>query len=197
MHSAQPSTGRVALAGSERTLPKQATDKGSVDPDQQVQVTIRLRSRTPDTDMKSIMQHAAAQPIGSRQYLSREQLDELRGATSGDVAWVEQFAAAHHLRVIQVDQAARTISLKGRLKKLQQAFGVDLRKYEGGGHIFRARSGSIRCRATSLRPFWECWAWIRAPPPRLVQCKISVCLALYLFDLRAAKRSWNEWHYEI
>jgi kumamolisin len=144
MQSNQPSSRRVALAGSERSFPQQASDKGPVDPDQKAQVTILLRSRASDADMDRILQQASAQPVGSRQYLSREQLGELRGAEGNDVARVEQFATTHHLTVTHVDQAARTISVEGSLKDLEQAFGVELRKYEQAGHTFRARSGAIQ-----------------------------------------------------
>lgn len=144
MQPDEPSGRRVALAGSERSLPQQASDKGPVDPDQKAQVTIVLRSHTSDTAMDRIVQDASAQPVGSRQYLSREQLGELRGAEANDVARVEQFANAHHLTVIHVDRAARAISVEGSLKNLEQAFGVELRKYERAGHTFRARSGPIQ-----------------------------------------------------
>ena len=144
MEPNHPSGRRVALAGSERSLPQQATDKGPVDGDQKAQVTIVLRSRTSDADMDRIVQQASAEPVGSRQYLSREQLGELRGAEANDVARIEQFATAHHLTVTHVDRAARTVSVEGSLKNLEQAFGVELRKYELKGHAFRARSGPIQ-----------------------------------------------------
>ena len=94
--------------------------------------------------MDRIVQQASAEPVGSRQYLSREQLGELRGAEASDVARIEQFATAHHLTVTHVDRAARTVSVEGSLKNLEQAFGVELRKYELKGHAFRARSGQIQ-----------------------------------------------------
>jgi kumamolisin len=144
MHPDPPSAGRVALAGSERIYPQQATDKGPVDPDQRAEVTMVLQSRTPDDEMDRILQNASALPMGARQYMSREQLGELRGADSSDVARVKDFAAAHHLAVTRVDAAARTVSVEGALKDLEQAFGVKLRKYEDKGSTFRARSGAIQ-----------------------------------------------------
>ena len=144
MPSDQPSGRRVALEGSERSLPQQATDKGPVDPNQKAEVTIVLRSRTPDSEMGHMLRKIAAQPIGRRQYLTREELGDIRGAESSDVARVEQFAAAHHLTVTRLDRAARTVSVEGSLKHLQQAFGVELRQYERDGHTFRARNGTIQ-----------------------------------------------------
>lgn len=144
MQSNQPSTGRVTLAGSERSYPQQATDKGPVDPDHKAEVTIVLRSRTPDEEMERILQNASALPMSARQYMTREELSALRSAESNDVDRVKEFAAAHHLTVTHVDVAARTVSVEGSLKDLEQAFGVQLRKYEGGGHTFRARSGAIQ-----------------------------------------------------
>jgi kumamolisin len=144
MKSDQPSSGRVALAGSERSFPQQASDVGPVDPDQKAEVTIVVRSRTSNADMEHTLNAISAQPVGARQYLNRQELNELRGAESGDVERVKEFAAAHHLTVTHVDPAARTVSVEGRLQDLEQAFGVQLRKYERGGHTFRARSGVIQ-----------------------------------------------------
>ena len=42
------------------------------------------------------------------------------------------------------DDAARTVSLEGTLKDLEQAFGVELRNYEVDGHTFRAANGALR-----------------------------------------------------
>jgi kumamolisin len=137
------SASRVALAGSERTSPLQGTDKGPVDPDEKAHVTVILRSRTPPQELHRLMQNASAQPLANREYMTREQLSAMRGAEPGDIEGVKQFAATHHLTVTQVDTGARSVSIEGTLKDLEQAFGVELRKYEAGGQMFRTRSGAI------------------------------------------------------
>jgi kumamolisin len=145
MPSSQRTGARVALAGSERSLRENARDQGPVDPEQQAEVTILLRSRTPNADMERFVQSISSQPVGSRQYLSREQLGELRRAESDDIARIHEFCAAHRLSITNVDAAARMVTVKGKLKDLQQAFGVELRNYQGGGgQTFRARNGPIQ-----------------------------------------------------
>lgn len=144
MESSQPTGARVALAGSERSLPENAHDAGPVDPDQQAEVTIMLRSRTSDADMDRLVQSMSSQPPTSRQYLTRDQIAQLRGAGSDDIARIHEFCAAHHLTITNVNAGARTVMVSGKLKDLQQAFGVELRKYEGEGQTFRARSGPIQ-----------------------------------------------------
>lgn len=136
-------TGRIALPGSERQDVANANDQGSVDPDQEAEVTLNLRSRMPDDEFQKKVNALSMEPITSRKYLSREELSELRGANPEDIARVEAFANRHHLSVANSNPGARTITLRGKLGDLQNAFGVQLRRYEADGQQFRARRGAI------------------------------------------------------
>jgi kumamolisin len=122
-------------------------DKGPVDADERAEVTVVLRSPTSESDMSRILEEASAKPLAAREYMNREQLFALRGAESSDIERVKDFAAAHHLTVTSVDAAARSVSIEGTLKNLEQAFGVALHKYEAEGHVFRAASGPIHLPA--------------------------------------------------
>lgn len=149
---------RVALAGSERTYPERAADKGAVDPDAQAEVTIIVKVRNADLDMARALEAASQPSMAARQYVSREELERLRGAGSGAmqnaITQVEQFAASQGLTVKHIDPATHAVTVAGNLKHLQQAFGVELRTFEENGHTFRARSGPIRLPA-QVAPFIE------------------------------------------
>jgi kumamolisin len=137
------SSARVPLAGSEQVR-AQAVDKGPVDAGQRAEVTIVLRSRTSDQEFGRSLEAASAQPMNSRQYLSREQLSAVRAADTNDIERIKNFADTHHLTVTRVDGSARTVSLEGTLENLEQAFGVELHNYEADGHTFRAAKGAIQ-----------------------------------------------------
>lgn len=134
---------RVVLSGSEREPVKQAKDCGLVDPEEEAEITVHLRSRTPEGEFQKAVQEISAQPISERKYLSREELAKMRGADPADLARVEAFAKQNNLAVAALGPDSRSVTLKGKLGDLQQAFGTELRCYDEEGHQFRARSGPL------------------------------------------------------
>jgi kumamolisin len=102
-----------------------------------------LRSKQRDEDRKQFIESLAAAPLSERKYLSREQLAEMRGASSEDIAHIEEFASRYALEVVSTDAAARTVTLRGKLNDLEKAFGVELHNYSDGAGLFRDYSGAI------------------------------------------------------
>jgi kumamolisin len=136
-------TGRVSLRGSERIAVDGAAEAGPIDPEEQAEVTVHLRSRTADDQFQKLVEDMSAKPVARREYMSREELSQLRGASPSDIAHVEQFARTYNLSVSASDVSSRTMTLRGTLRDLQEGFGVQLKKYSAGGKTFRARSGYI------------------------------------------------------
>src|SRR4051794_21611692 len=120
---------RVVLDGSEREPVRQAKDCGPVDPEHEAQITVQLRSRTPESEFQKAVEEISAQPIGERKYLSREELAKMRGADPADLARVEAFAKQNNLAVLASGADSRSVTLKGKLGDLQRAFGTELRCY--------------------------------------------------------------------
>lgn len=135
---------RAILEGSERPGGGASfEDCGPVNPGETAEVTVYLRSKLPDEDTGPFIKSFAAARLSERQYLSREQLAEMRGALAKDVADVEAFAKSYGLEVADTDTAARTMTLRGKLADLEKAFGVELRNYRDGAALFRDYAGSI------------------------------------------------------
>ncbi|HXE15406.1 MAG TPA: protease pro-enzyme activation domain-containing protein [Bryobacteraceae bacterium] len=134
---------RVVLEESERPLASSFEDCGRVDPGETAEVTVYLRSKLPDVESGQRVNVLAAAPLSERQYLSREQLAEIRGASPEDIARVEAFAKSYGLEVAATDPAARTVALRGKLGNLEKAFGVELRNYRDGAALFRDYAGPI------------------------------------------------------
>jgi kumamolisin len=88
-----------------------------VDPTERVEVTLILRPRRPLPEL-------AAQAI------SREEFAAEYGADPSDVARVKEFAAAHHLAVVETSVARRTVRLAGRAADISLAFGVRLHRQQ-------------------------------------------------------------------
>lgn len=136
----------VPLPGSERYPRSGARQVGTPDPNAVIQVSIRLRPRTPLDELKSSSALGATLPK-DRQYLTREEYAARYGADPADVAKVEAFAHEHNLTVVEVSLPRRTVVLSGTIANLSAAFGVTLANYEHPAGNFRGRTGPIMAPA--------------------------------------------------
>jgi kumamolisin len=128
----------VKVKGSEREPMPGATQAGSCDPKEVMQVTLTLRQRTAGSKQPSL-----EKLIASGERVTREQYAASYGADSADVQQVEVFAAAYGLAVAQVNLAARTVILTGRCADFAAAFQVELATYQYPGGAYRGRTGAV------------------------------------------------------
>jgi kumamolisin len=126
---------RVPIAGSERAPLEGAREIGPANPNETVDVTIRLRSR------------AGKKPIAERTALSRKEFEQRYGADPESIARVEAFAREHKLTVKEKSAARRTVIVSGPVSAVNQAFGVELKEYEHPAGKYRGRTGSIQLPA--------------------------------------------------
>ena len=132
---------QVPLAGSERTPLEGAREVGPASPNEIVDVTIRLRSRSgkkPFVDASEF-----SKPIENRKILSRQEFEKQHGADPASIALVESFARENGLTVKDASVARRTVILSGTVTAMNNAFGVELKQYEHPGGRYRGRTGSI------------------------------------------------------
>ena len=130
---------RVELKGSRRHPWTNGKDVGSVDPNQQIEVSIYLRR--PETLPSS--EEIGATPIASRDYLSREEFARTHAAPSSDFEKIRQFAGEYGLRVVGEDPARRLVKLSGTVQAFNHAFGTELRRYEHSSGTYRCRTGMV------------------------------------------------------
>ena len=132
---------RVPLAGSEKVAMPGSRVIASANPDEVIQVSVRLRPRTALNP--SELQKRGAQTATERQHLTHEEYEQQHGASPDDIAKVEQFAHESRLAVVTADSARRTVVLSGTVATFSSAFDVDLKQYEHEGTRFRGRVGAI------------------------------------------------------
>jgi len=132
---------RVPLAGSERVAVPGSKVIASANPDEVIQVSVRLRPRTAVNP--SELQKRGGQTSTERQHLTHEEYEQMHGASPDDIAKVEQFAHENRLAVVTADSARRTVVLSGTVATFSSAFDVDLKQYEHEGTRFRGRVGAI------------------------------------------------------
>ncbi len=130
----------VELPGSHRAEMPGARKIGLLDPNEQVQVSVYLKSRSPSPVGEKIAQEMPYQ----RQHLSREEYLQRHGAHADDFAKVEEFARKHGLEIVKKNVARRVIKLVGTSNVISHAFGVVLHCYEHTGGIYRGRTGAVK-----------------------------------------------------
>ena len=127
----------VQIAGSERKPMTGASEAGTPDPNQLMQVTLVLRQ-------PSGQKHPAVADLVSRgERVTRDEYASRYGADPADVRKVEAFAAGFGLAVAQTNLAARTMTLTGTCESFAKAFQVKLANYQYQGGSFRGRSGPV------------------------------------------------------
>lgn len=131
---------RGAIVGSEKKALPNAKVVSDVDPNQRIEVTVLLRSRTKGVNGALSM---ASQASGRRKYLNREEFTAKHGANPDDLAKVEAFAHQHHLTITETNMAARSVKLAGMMRDLTAAFRPNLKRAKIGSRIFRMRKGPI------------------------------------------------------
>ncbi|HEX5424828.1 MAG TPA: S53 family peptidase [Candidatus Acidoferrales bacterium] len=135
---------RVELKGSTRAALPGAQDVGPADPNEQIEVTVYLRSSSrkgPTADA------IGALPISEREYMTREQFARTHSASEEDIAKVRAFAADHGLQVTNVNAAARQVKLRGTVGAFAAAFGATLRHCQHSSGRFRVRTGTLTAPA--------------------------------------------------
>jgi kumamolisin len=136
-------TAFVALPGSKRELLPNSRPAGPVDPSEVTSITVRVRSVGDPAALEKRVDEQSKLPLKDRTYLTREELAQKHGASAADLDLVEQFAQQHNLVVVHRSAAERSITLKGKLGDLLNAFPADVQMYHHASGTYRGRRGEI------------------------------------------------------
>jgi kumamolisin len=132
---------QLPLTGRKRVPLEGAREIGPANPNETVDVTIRLRSRAEKKSMVDASEFT--KPIEKHTILSRKEFEQRHGADPESVARIESFARQHKLSVKEKSSARRTVILSGTVAAMNEAFGVELKEYEHPGGRYRGRTGAV------------------------------------------------------
>ena len=133
---------RLPLAGSERAVMPGAKEIGPANPNEQVEVTIRLHSRAGKEPI--INPNTFTKPITERKLLSRRVYAQRHGADAASIATVKRFAKEYGLVVKEESAPRRTVILSGTVAVMNKAFAVELKEYQSSEGRHRGRTGAIQ-----------------------------------------------------
>jgi kumamolisin len=121
------------LRGSQREHPFGSVPAGAPAPHDFITITLILRRRNEAPGPESLAEH-----------LSRRDFAQLHGAGEQDIIAVEEFATAHGLSITRVDQAARSVTIRGTIQQLASLFEARVEMRKVGDRVIRSRAGHIR-----------------------------------------------------
>jgi kumamolisin len=115
---------------------------GAVDPDERIEVTVRVRAKTGAAHYDRLMR-AGSLPITERKHVTRKEYEAEHGASAEDLAQIEAFAHRHGLGIVEVSPARRSVVLSGSARALSAAFGTTLERHESPNGAYRGRTGPL------------------------------------------------------
>ena len=131
----------TVISGSERHPVRGARLIHNSHPDQTIEVSVRIRSKSEAKreELKSALAKPGFKPI------SRADFENAHGADPADLNQIKKFAQEYGLKVHETgtELARRTVVLSGTVSNLQKAFNVELKEYSHPKGNFRGRVGAI------------------------------------------------------
>lgn len=139
MNSARKSS---VILGSERQPVRGARLIHNSHPDQNIEVSIRIRRKS-EIAKPGELKSALAKPDFKR--MSRANFETAHGADPADVEKIKKFAQDFNLKVRETgtELARRTVMVSGTVANLQKAFGVELKEYSDPRGNYRGRVGNL------------------------------------------------------
>jgi kumamolisin len=135
---------RIALPGSAKVAVPGAKPTGATDPNEQMEVTVRIRGKNKKAvSDKDLMKLGAMLPA-DRPVMDRTEFASKYGADQADLDKVSAFAHEHGLAVTHASAGQKMLRLRGTVASFNEAFGVKLKTYKKGRTLtYRGRTGSI------------------------------------------------------
>ena len=131
------------LAKSSRPPIPGSRDLGAVDPSEVIEVTVRLRPRTPLAELSKHVHSLAAQAPADRRHLSREEFAREHGASPEDIAKVKAFAHDHDLTVKDASEGRRSVHLIGSAEAMSKAFQTTVNHYQHDSVDYRSHTDHL------------------------------------------------------
>jgi kumamolisin len=116
---------------------------GDVDPEEIIEITVRLRSRTSE-DRVALLEELQQQAPSDRHYLSRAELASRFGADPADFEKVTAYAHENGLSIVSASIPRRSVLLRGTIANLTKAFPTGLKRYDSDQGKFRGRMGALQ-----------------------------------------------------
>jgi kumamolisin len=123
-----------------RTVTPRGTKMGPTDPEQEITVTVMVKSKASVAEMDKCLQEIQE---GKRKPLTDKEFTAQFGADSTAMSNVLKFAKDNSLNTAKADAESGQVKLTGKVKDFQKAFGVQLDDYQNGPIVSRGRTGDI------------------------------------------------------
>jgi kumamolisin len=127
----------VVLPGSQRPLPYGATVLGAADPQERIEVTVKVRRKAP-------LPQLTGRPAVP---LSRQDAAAKYGASDADIAEVKRVLQGYGLEILGSNTATRSVTVAGSVQAMEKAFLVKLFRCTSEFGKYRGRTGVLQIPA--------------------------------------------------
>jgi len=133
----------VQLPGSKREPMRGVRIVADADPNQIIDVTVRVRHAMGTKSLSAKVAELAGTPVHERRHLTREEYTAAHGAAQNDFEKVMAFASEHGISAHSPSAASRSMHLVGTAEAMTKAFGVDLKHYQVGDLTYRGNADHV------------------------------------------------------
>jgi kumamolisin len=139
----------VAIPGSTRAAVPQAKLIGRSDPTERIQISIYARQNPHSYQVSTVaLSKSSQQDPSKREYLSRDEFNNIFGSDPEDLNRIAGWARANKLKVLDVNAPKRRVLVEGTITDIDSAFGIELKDYEHPqSGRYRGREGEIHVPA--------------------------------------------------
>jgi len=136
----------IPISGTETAVRSRDRVIGEVDPNERIEVTVRVRCKTSGPGiaaLETMVLKLGSQKPAKRSYLTHKEYEAAYGADPADLDKIRAYAKAQGLDVLDSNAARRTVELAGPAGKLAAAFGAKLELCKHEGQMVRRRVGTL------------------------------------------------------
>jgi kumamolisin len=135
------------LPGSVHVIPKAHKLLKETSPREMITVTLIVRRRKGGPKLREVADFAA-KAKAVRPPVDRAQFIANHGPDSKEIAQVVEFAKANGLEVVETNVAARSVVVRGTAAKMNKAFSVKLKNYQGPIAKYHSHTGPAKLPST-------------------------------------------------
>jgi subtilase family serine protease len=137
---AAPQSTNIVISGNTPGFIRQAVDKGSANPADQITVTTWLKLHNENQLGQLLTQQTSKDSKNYHKWLTQDQFNASYSPAANEVKAVQNFLAAHNLTVLYVAENNFYVKAQGSIADVQKAFHVQIHQYTFKGATHRSNT---------------------------------------------------------
>lgn len=142
VHAANPNSNGYTIANNTPGFIKHAADKGAVDPNTQISVTVWLQLHNEAQFDKAVQGEYTKGNSSYHKWLTQDQINASYSPTSQELKSVTNYLSAKKLSVVDVAENNWYVKVSGTVGNVEKAFHTQIDSFSYEGQTFRSNTGN-------------------------------------------------------